>query len=146
VRCHDATVSSFAAKVLGEVFACFHAVAVRHSSMWSWLFGLPGRIVCGQSPWYQSKWWACSWLCSSPVSSFSVSASLDFPYAAHAFFPECLFNHCQGLLHFFPDLHIIWFVSLLDPSRNHIRPDTGRKKSACLPSCVKFCTLTPKIC
>jgi hypothetical protein len=34
VRCRDATASSFVAKVLGEVIAHFHAVAVnRHSSM-----------------------------------------------------------------------------------------------------------------
>jgi hypothetical protein len=25
---------------------------------------------------------------------FSVSVSLDTPYTIHAFFPECLFNHC----------------------------------------------------
>jgi hypothetical protein len=38
-----------------------------------------------------------------------------------------------------------------DPLRNHIRPDTRlqmreHNKSARSPSCVKFCTLTPKIC
>jgi hypothetical protein len=34
VRCHDAAVSSFVAKVRGEVFLYFHAVAVkRHSNM-----------------------------------------------------------------------------------------------------------------
>jgi hypothetical protein len=34
VRCRDATASSFVAKVRGEVFAHFHAVAVkRHNSM-----------------------------------------------------------------------------------------------------------------
>jgi hypothetical protein len=32
----------------------FHIVAVKsYSSMLSWLFGLPGRILCEQSPWCQ---------------------------------------------------------------------------------------------
>jgi hypothetical protein len=25
----------------------------RHSGMWNWLFSLPGRILCEQSPWCQ---------------------------------------------------------------------------------------------
>jgi hypothetical protein len=79
VCCHDATASSFVAKIQGKVFAHFHTVTVRHhSSMRNWLFGLPGRIVCEQSPWCQRKWCACSWLCSSPLSPFSVMVSLDF--------------------------------------------------------------------
>jgi hypothetical protein len=42
-------------------------------------------------------------------------------------------------------------IPLLDPSRNH-SPDTrlkikkGYTKSACLPNCMQFCTLTPEIC
>jgi hypothetical protein len=40
---HDATASSFVAKVQGEDFANFHAVAIkRQSSMRNQLFGLPG--------------------------------------------------------------------------------------------------------
>jgi hypothetical protein len=35
VRCHDATTSSFVAKVQGEVFAYFHAVTVKRN------------VVCG---------------------------------------------------------------------------------------------------
>jgi hypothetical protein len=71
VRCRDATASSFVTKVRGEVFAHFHAVAIkRHSSVWNWLFSLPGRILCEQSAWCQRKWWTCSWLCSSPVAFF----------------------------------------------------------------------------
>jgi hypothetical protein len=31
------------------------------------------------------------------LSPFSVSVSLNFPCTAHAFFPERLFNNCQGL-------------------------------------------------
>jgi hypothetical protein len=65
--------------------------------MQNWLYGLPGWILCEQSPWCQRKWWACFWLFSSPVSPFSVSESFDFPCMAHTFFPERLSNHCQGL-------------------------------------------------
>jgi hypothetical protein len=44
VRC-DAAASSFVAKVRGEFFAHFHAVAVKsRSSMRNWLFILSGRI------------------------------------------------------------------------------------------------------
>jgi hypothetical protein len=36
--CHDATASSFVAKCQGEVFAHFHAIAVKHhSSMQNWV-------------------------------------------------------------------------------------------------------------
>jgi hypothetical protein len=46
-RCHDATASSFVAKVLGEILSHFHSVALEcHSSMRNWLFGTPGRIPC----------------------------------------------------------------------------------------------------
>jgi hypothetical protein len=51
VNCRDATASSFVAKVRGEVFAHFHAVAVKHhSSMQNLLLGQPGRFLCQQSP------------------------------------------------------------------------------------------------
>jgi hypothetical protein len=79
VRCRDATPSSIAPKVRGEVFSHFHAIAVKiHSSMRDWLFGYPGRILCAQSPWCRRKWGVCSWLCSSPLSPYSVSMSSDF--------------------------------------------------------------------
>jgi hypothetical protein len=79
LRCRDATASFFVAKVWGEIFAHFHAVAVKfHSSMQNWRFGLPEAILCEQSPRCKRKLWACSWLSSSPVSPFSVSMSLDF--------------------------------------------------------------------
>jgi hypothetical protein len=93
VRCH-AIASSFVAKVRGEVFARFHPVAVKHSRMRNWLFGLPGRIICEQSSWCRRKLWVRFWLCSSPVSSFfeSTEASIPFqhPCTPHAFFPEHL--------------------------------------------------------
>jgi hypothetical protein len=120
--------------------------------MRNWLFGLLGRILCDQIPWYQRKWWACSWLFSSPVSPFSISVNLDFPCTAHTFFPDRLSKHCQGLRCTFAETWITFdAVRLSVPTRNHIRPDTrleieGRKKSTLPPSCVKFCTTTPKIC
>jgi hypothetical protein len=41
----------FGAKVWSEVFAHFHAVAVKHhGSVRNWLFGLPGKILCEQFP------------------------------------------------------------------------------------------------
>jgi hypothetical protein len=77
--------------------------------------------------------------------------SLDFLCMAHASFPECLSNHCQGLRHTFSEIYTKFDAhSLSDPMWNHIRPDTqfqikGRKNQHVHPA-VKFCTLTPKIC
>jgi hypothetical protein len=91
VHCHDATDGSFIAKVRVEVFAHSHTVAIkRRSSMRNWLFGMPGWILCEQSPWSQRKWWACSLLCSSPALPFSVLVSLHFLCTAHTFLTECL--------------------------------------------------------
>jgi hypothetical protein len=116
MHCHDATASSFAAKVRGKVFSHYHAVAVkRHNSMQNWLYDLPGRILCKQFPWCQRKRWACPWLCSSPVSPFSVSVSLDFMCMAHAFFLERLSNHCEGLRRtLFQDLYKTWCSSFVE--------------------------------
>jgi hypothetical protein len=75
----------------------------------------------------------------------------DMPLTAHAFFPEHLSSHCQGLCCTFSEIcTTVAAVPLSDPSQNSIRPDTrlqikGLKISAPPPSCVKFCTLTPKI-
>jgi hypothetical protein len=116
VRCRVATASSFVAKVLAEVFAHFYAVAVkRHSSMGNCLFGLLGRI----------NYERCSQVCSSHLSPFSVSVSLGFHCTSHAFFPERLSNHCQGLRRTFSEVCTEFeAVPLSDPSRNRIRPDT----------------------
>jgi hypothetical protein len=109
VRCGDAMTSCFVTKVRGEVFAYFRAVAIKHySSMINWMFCLSGRILCEQSPWCQRKWWACSWLCSSPVSPFSASVSVEFLCTAHAFFSanDCpIFTRVSAAL--FRDLHKI---------------------------------------
>jgi hypothetical protein len=69
VHCRDATASSVVSRVRGEILAYCQAVAVkRYSSMRNWLFGLPGRIICEQSPCCKRKWLECSWICSSTVS------------------------------------------------------------------------------
>jgi hypothetical protein len=71
---------------------------------------------------------------------------------AQVFFPERFSNHCEDLRCTFPEICTKFdAVPLSDSSRNHIRPDTrlqieGHRKSARSLSCVKVCTLTPKIC
>jgi hypothetical protein len=65
-------------KILVEIFAHFHAVAVkRHSNMRNWVIGLSGRIVSELSLLCQIKWWVFSWLYSSLVPRFSVSVSMS---------------------------------------------------------------------
>jgi hypothetical protein len=65
--------------------------------------------------------------------AFLVSVSSGFPPTAHAFFPQRLSNHCQGLYSNFSLICTTFYaVSLSDPSPNRIRPDTqlhitGRK-------------------
>jgi hypothetical protein len=103
-----------------NVFAHFHLVAVkRRSSMMDWLLGLPGQILCEQSPWCQRKWWACSWVCSSPASPFSVcpelSMSFKHPCTAHAFFPERLCKLLPG-----PPSHFLGFAQNLIHTRCRI--------------------------
>jgi hypothetical protein len=49
-----ATARSFVAEVRDKVFAHFHAVK-RHSSLQNCLFGLPGWILCEQSPWVKEN-------------------------------------------------------------------------------------------
>jgi hypothetical protein len=77
--CCVVTANYFVLKVRGEDFAHFDAVAMkRQSNMQNSLLGLPGRILCEQSPWCQRKLWASSWCCSSPATPFSVSVMLHF--------------------------------------------------------------------
>jgi hypothetical protein len=87
-----------------------------HSSMWNWLFGLEVKEndehALGFAV-YQS--------CLS-----SVSLTLDFPCMAHAFFPEHLSDHCQGIRRTFSEICTKFdAVPLPDASRNHIRLGTG---------------------
>jgi hypothetical protein len=147
VHCSDATTSYYVTKVWGEVLAHFHAVAIKHhSNMWNWLSGLPGWIFCEQSlrrqendehaldfalllsHLFQSRW----------VWTFRVQLMLSSPNA-------CLITASVSVT-LFQDFH-----KILCCSKNHIRPDTqfqikGCKKSARLPSSMKFCTLISEIC
>ena len=81
-RCHGEAARSVLAKVWGDVFARFHAVATkRRSRTRNSQFGLLGQIVCVQSPWRQRKWWSCSWHCFSPVWPFLALVTWGFSTA-----------------------------------------------------------------
>jgi hypothetical protein len=77
--------------------------------------------------------------------------TLGFSSGSLRFLLECLSDHRQGLHCTFSDICIKCnAVPLSGTSQNRIRPDTRfqikeHKKSACPPSCMKFCTMTPKI-
>jgi hypothetical protein len=114
----------FCHKSSSKVWAHFHPVTAKSlSSMRNWLFFLLGE--------------ARPWLCSSFVSPFSVYPGPSVPFShlctAHAFFPERLSNHYQGVRRTFPEIYTKCdAVPLSDPSRNHVRQDTwlqinGRK-------------------
>jgi hypothetical protein len=104
VHCRDATASSFIAEVRGEVFARFHAVALkRHSSMRNWLFGLLGRILCQQSPWCKKKMMIMLLTLSRWVCTFHVLLMLS-PRTFVKSFPGSP-SHCLG------GLHKIWCCS-----------------------------------
>jgi hypothetical protein len=65
------------------------------------------------------------------------------PCTVHAFLPERLPNHCQGLLRTFSETCTFDAVPMLDPLRYRIRTVIllqiiGRKESAHLPSRVIF--------
>jgi hypothetical protein len=67
------------------------------------------------------------------------------PCTAQPFFPERLPDHFQGVCCTFSEICTKYYtVPLSDPSQR--LQMKGRKKSARPPSCVKFCTLAPKIC
>jgi hypothetical protein len=113
VCCRDATASSFVAKLCAKVFVHFHAVVVQClSSMQNLLFGLPGPILCEQSPLCQRKLWACSWFCSSSVSPFTVSLSLDF----QCMVPDTSLIIARVSMAPFWDLHKIWWCSFVGSS------------------------------
>jgi hypothetical protein len=86
-------------KFPSEVFAHFHAVAVkRYSSVRNWLFGLPGRILCEQPLWCQRKWLHALDFAVHLFHYLSVcpEPSMIFKHActANAFFLERLSNYC----------------------------------------------------
>jgi hypothetical protein len=148
VRCRAATASSSVAKVRGEVFAHFQAVAVkRHSSI------CPARA---------------NFFCENPLNLKENNEHvLDFvlhlprllsvcPEPSMPFKHPCTAHACLIIARvsaaLFTEISTKFeAVPFSDPSRNRIRPDTrlhmqDRKESARPTSCIKFCTRTPKIC
>jgi hypothetical protein len=120
--------SSFVAKVRGGIFSNFHTAAVRcHTTMRNWLFGLPGRILCQQSPWYERKF-------MSMLLSLSVCLSLfglgDFGFSAFGLclIPERLSNHRQGLR---PTFSEICTTLAAGSFWNRIRPITLLEIKGC---------------
>jgi len=63
-RCYSKAARSVLAKVWGDVFARFRAVAAKlRSRTRNSQFGLLGHILCAQSPWRQREWRSYSWHC-----------------------------------------------------------------------------------
>jgi hypothetical protein len=88
--------------------------------------------------------WPKFWVTSSHILTV---VSLDFPCTAHAFFPECLSNHCQGLHLTFSETCDA--VPFSDTSQNRFRPDTQfqlkrHKKLTHPPSCMKSVNWLPR--
>jgi uncharacterized short protein YbdD (DUF466 family) len=113
------------------------------------LFGLPGRILCEQLPCCKKKTLMSMLL----TFLFTYLAFLGLPWndhpiqtpcTAHAFFPECLRNRCQGLCRTFSDICTKFDAGPLSVSSwNSTRADTrfqveGRRKSTSSPSCLNF--------
>jgi hypothetical protein len=108
-----------------------HFAENRYNSMRNWVFGLPGRVLCEESPWCQRNDEHLTLLFA--YLAVSVSVNIDFPCTAHVFFPERLSSHYQGLLrNSFEICTKFEAFPMSNPSRNYIRPDTrlqikGRK-------------------
>jgi hypothetical protein len=141
VRYRDATVSAFVAKVVGEVFAYFQAVALkRHSSMRKWLFGQTGIIIYEEHPLRQRKPRTCSWLCSWPVSPFQsrwVWTSLVRPILSSP--NACLIIGRVSIARF-PRVAQNLMLFLCRINREIA---SGQIKGGENLSCVKFCTWVP---
>jgi hypothetical protein len=118
VRCRDAKVSTFVANARKEVFANFHADAVRLDSL-SW------KECFVNSPLDVKENYDHSLHFVLHISrAFSVSVSFDFLCTAHAFFPERLSNHCQGLRRTSSEICTKFgAIRLSDPSRNSTSPN-----------------------
>jgi hypothetical protein len=116
VLCRDATASSSVNNVQGAVFTHFHAVAVKcHSSMWNWLFGLPGRILYGQSPWCQRKLWTYNSmaLLFTCLTFFGLGEFGRSMYGS-CFLPWTLVWSLSGPpSHFIQDWHKIWCCTFI---------------------------------
>jgi hypothetical protein len=145
VRCRDATVSNFVAKVLAEAFSYFNGIAVKcQSSMRNWLFGLPGWIICELVNLMSKNMISMILTFVFTCLTFFGFGELGLSMYGLCFLSRTLVNHRQGLHRTFSGICTKFdAVPLLDPSRNLIRPDIwlkieGRKKSAHPASCGSF--------
>jgi hypothetical protein len=104
-----------------------------------------------------APWKSCSVRVFITAGDFTSTVSkwrilpYKHPCTAHAFFPELLSNHCQCLRRTCSEICIKSDAhALSDPSENRGRPDTRLHikghKSRRVHRCVRFCTLTPRMC
>jgi hypothetical protein len=102
--CHYTTATFFAAKVRGEVFAHFHAVAVkRHRVCGIYCFVCRDEFFVNNPPDVKENDEYALDFALRLSRLFSVSVTSGFRRTAHALFPERLSKHCRGLrLTFFP--------------------------------------------
>jgi hypothetical protein len=157
LRSRHGIASSFFAKLLGEVFAHFHAVGVVCTVVW----GID-CLACQDESFVNNPLgikanYEHAYDFALHLSRiFTVSVSLDFPWTAHAFFPRRLSNHCQGLCRFFfsQDLHKICCSSFVGSLAkfHQIGYNTQNKKPENISTSTHFVHLKnvvhwlPKIC
>jgi hypothetical protein len=109
VRCLDATASSLAFRFKSEVITRVRAVAIeRHSNMWNWLIGLPGRILYEKSPLCQRGWWSCSCLRSSPLTRFFDLCEFGLSVQGSWFLIQTLVQSLSWSIAIFRHLYTIW--------------------------------------
>jgi hypothetical protein len=96
MRCRDATASSFVAKVLSEVFAHFHAVALKVTLNYIYLLACQGEFFV-KIPFISKEIYsmvlAVVLMCLAFPLCPVLSIQFKHPCTAHAFFPELLPNH-----------------------------------------------------
>jgi hypothetical protein len=94
-----------------------------HSTMQNWLFGLPGWILCEQSPW----WWVKFLNLLFTYLTFFGLGEFMLSCMTHAFLPKIMSNHFQGLCSTFSEICTKFDdVSLSDPSQNCIMTPNKR--------------------
>jgi hypothetical protein len=130
---HDATASPFVSKVQGGVFTYFYAVTVKVTLMCK----IEG-LAC------QDEFLVNNPLDVKENDEHALDFALDLP---HLFWPAliraCHSNTCVQLVHSCANTCLIIArasVALFPRFAQNLN-----QKSTCPPSCMKFCTLTPKI-
>jgi hypothetical protein len=103
VHCRDAPASSFVTKVPGEVFAHFQAVAVKVTVVsGNDCLGSKDEFFMNNPLTVKENDDHALYFDLNLSRPFPISVSLNFPYTAHAVFPERSSNHCQSLHRTFP--------------------------------------------